>query len=263
MAGGNKKKKKPMANPARGFATTSIASKVKPESSVETSIDASENVSTAAASTPATSEDTQSHSDTVSKDMPTRGLHELSPEELEAQLEQSELQQMVEQHGPKVRKEAARQSSRLQTDRRVLRTQAEFLSVKDWLPEELMQQILDLTSEESSSESPPAANTEPLRGMSDDALLPRIWQLYLVLRDLDLTEERVTQTLERVLSQPPFKPSANQTWGLDEAFDWLTVHCEAGELLDFEASRPKTQAVASAEPELGQRYPCILSTGWN
>lgn len=36
MAGGNKKKKKPAANPARGVATTSIQSKTKTESAKDT-----------------------------------------------------------------------------------------------------------------------------------------------------------------------------------------------------------------------------------
>ena len=81
MAG---KKKKPAANPARGFATTSVASKPKPEkpedaSSVEPS---GVNTPSTKAATPATKNDTTTKN-------AERELHELSPEELEAQLEAS------------------------------------------------------------------------------------------------------------------------------------------------------------------------------
>ena len=98
MAG---KKKKPAANPARGFATTSVASKPKPEatSSVEPS---GVNTPDTNATMPAAKDDDTTN---TSSAQPERELHELSPEELEAQLEASELQQFVEQYAAKVRKE--------------------------------------------------------------------------------------------------------------------------------------------------------------
>jgi len=257
MAGGTKKKKKPAANPARGFATTSVASKVKSEKSVETSNDASENVSSAATNTPATSEDIPAQA--VPDATQERELHELSPEELEAQLEQSELQQLVDQQGPKARKEATRQSSRLQTDRRVMRTQAENLAVKEWLPEELMQNIIDLIAQDSTTTSTSESKVEPLRALPEDVALLRVWQLYLVLCELSFPESRVTQALERILSFPPLENSSSPIWGLNEVLEWLALHCEQGELLDYEASKPKAQKPTSSEPDQGKLF-CLRSS---
>ncbi|GAB7344449.1 hypothetical protein MBLNU457_2291t1 [Dothideomycetes sp. NU457] len=255
MAGGNKKKKKPAANPARGFATTSIASKVKPEKTPEASNETSEDTSTVATTTPATSEDVSVPDRPVQAK--ERELHELSPEELEAQLEQSELQQLVEQQGPKARKEAARQSSRLQTDRRVLRTQADLLTVKDWLPDELMEQIIDLTLEEHRATPSSDSKVDSLRKVSDDVALLRVWQLYIVLKQIDIPEERITQALEYILCQPPTETSTSAIWGLNEVLEWLGLNCDAGELLDYEASKPKTQASLADNSDAGKSTFCF------
>ena len=238
MAGGNKKKK-PAANPARGFATTSIASKVKPEKSSETSNDVSENVSSVATNTPATSEDLPARE--VPNATKQRELHELSPEELETQLEQSELQQLVDQQGPKARKEALRQSSRLQTDRRVMRTQAENLTTKEWLPDELMRHIIDLTVEESTITSTSESKFESLKAVIEEVALLRVWQLYLVLCELNLSEARVTQALERVLSFPPLENSSSPIWGLNEILEWLALHAKKGNCSNTRQVSPGSQ----------------------
>ncbi|KAI7128075.1 hypothetical protein KC324_g17334, partial [Hortaea werneckii] len=117
MAGGNKKKKtKPTANPARGFATTSLPKANKPVSDPST-----DEANASGAATPDTtappSVASQSNRPDEEKTEKQRELHELSPEELEAQLEASDLQQFVEQNAAKVRKESARQASRLETDK--------------------------------------------------------------------------------------------------------------------------------------------------
>lgn len=233
------KKKKPAANPARGFATTSVASKPKPEKAVDASTDVS---GTATPATPATvptsvaSEEQQASGPEKTKE---RELHELSPEELERQLETSELQGLVEAQGPKARKESARQISRLQTDRRVFRGQADALAVKEWLPEELMQQILDLVLDEEENASS-SDKTRSLKNYSEDDMLSRIWQLHLTLTDLGIEPHRVLETLQYMLAHPP-ADNSYVAWGLSEALEWLALHAESAELGEYDAPKRRIQ----------------------
>lgn len=241
---GKKKKTKPVANPARGFATTSIASKPKPEKAfVDASTEVSGTASPATDPTSVASEEIIQPIQSANKSTASRELHELSPEELEAQLELSELQNVIEQQGPKARKESSRQASRLQTDRRLLRSQAETLSVREWLPDELMQQLVDLALEESGSDSLANSTPNSLKRSSEDDLLSKVWQLKLTLDALDLTEEQGRSALRFILAHPPTDESANFAWGLAEIFDWLALHSDNGVLLDYDAIKPKPQTL--------------------
>jgi ATP-dependent RNA helicase DHX29 len=47
-----------------------------------------------------------------------------------------------------VQRESARQVTRLQTERRVLRGQTERLHIRQWLPPEALEEIADLTRRE-------------------------------------------------------------------------------------------------------------------
>jgi ATP-dependent RNA helicase DHX29 len=233
MAG---KKKKPAANPARGFATTSVASKPKPEkpedaSSVEQS---GVNTPSTKAATPATKNDKTAKG-------AERELHELSPEELEAQLELSELQQFVEQHAGKVRKESSRHVTRLQTDKRLLRGQSEYMSVRDWLPKELMQQIVENATQGNNNESSGATKRTLPKG---DDLVSKVWQLRLCLTGLEISEERVGDAIAQVLSNPPADDASGQPWGLPEALDWLSWNCSTDEMNDYDYEKPKATATA-------------------
>lgn len=246
MAG---KKKKPAANPARGFATTSVASKPKPEnaSSVEPS-----GVSTpdTKATTPA-AKDEDGSQQTSTK--PERELHELSPEELEAQLEASELQQFVEQYATKVRKESSRHVTRMQTDKRLFRGQSDYMSVRDWLPDDLTQQIVDFASQGNID----LPNTNKRVLPKGDELLSRVWQLRLCLFGLEIPAEKVDEVIVHILSNPPSEDASGQPWGLPEAFDWLSWNCDNKDLKDYDYEKPKPVAAAldpvddSADPKNG------------
>lgn len=243
MAAGNKKKKKPAANPARGFATTSVASKPKADTVSEANAAVPSGVATptsgkhSGASTigqgNAAVETAQSSSTA------DRELHELSPEELEAQLEASELQQFVEKHAAKVKKEAARQVARLQTDKRVLRGQADYLSVKDWLPEEIMLQILDLTA--SDLRHDPSLHKMPTLPQGDD-LVAKVWQLRQCLLGLDLPSARISEVLGWVVSNPPTDPSSGTVWGLEECLEWMSLNGKEGELDEYDYQKPRSTA---------------------
>jgi ATP-dependent RNA helicase DHX29 len=239
MAGGNKKKRKPVANPARGFATTSVQSKGKAESAKEDdTADTSEAATTAVTQTP----DIHGDPNTQQTEHSSREIHELSPEELEVQLETAELQQFVEKHAAKIKREASRQLSRLHTDRRLMRGHAEFLSTKHWLPEELMQLIFDYTSPYVDLEHTPV---NALALPPGEELIAKVWTLRNVLLDL-VPVDRVNQTIGFLLANPPTETAGNQIWGLEEAFDWLAFHCEPSELADYETT--KTATATSESP---------------
>lgn len=244
MAGGSKKKKKPAANAARGFATTSVASKNKAEN-----IAASTDDDHADATPPET--DGTSHpqgkatvtkegqANDPSKSNGERDLHELSPEELEQRLEQSELQSFAEQLGPKVRKESSRQISRLQTDRRLLRSPAEFLTLKQWIPTEVFQQILNLLLEEASIPARGGIDHRPVDPSGEATSLMRLWQLSVVLKGIDISEPRSSEALRHVLALSPPEDTAGSIWGLPQVLDWLALHTESEELSDYDAVRSK------------------------
>lgn len=245
------KKKKPAANPARGFATTSVASKPKPEKSQEAS-----SIEPSGANTPATVPKT-SNGDSKTEDKPAskpeRELHELSPEELETQLEASELQQFVEQYAGKVRKESARNVSRLQTDKRILRGQADYLAVSSWLPDELMQQILEYATM-SNSESSGAGKRILPKG---DELLSKVWQLRIILAGIEIPSERVNEAIVHLLSNPPTEDPSG-TWGLDEALEWLAWNCKHDELREYDYQKPRTVRAAA---DLEQDAPEATANG--
>lgn len=250
MGASAKKKKKAAVNPARGFATTSIASKGKTEKATENQNDTSETSSIIAASTPTVPEEVQHSIAPISpKD---RELYELTPDQLEAQLEHSDLQNAVEQQGPKARKESSRQISRLQADRRVLRSQAETLAIKEWLPDELMQQIIDLATEEGMTPSTTEAEAGSLKNLSEDAVLAKIWQLYLVLKEIDISEEQTHEALQYVLSVQPQDDSTNNVWGVSQVLDWLALHSSPGTMLDYEMTKSKARVGDVGESPLGK-----------
>lgn len=197
MAAG-KKKKKPTANPARGYATTSLISKTKLENETETASTGNSGIATPEkTSTPAESKD--SGTKNVGADPK---LHELSPEALEAHLETSELQAFVEKHGPKVKKESTRHAQRLRTERRVLRSQADFLSVKPWLPNELMEEIINLIQFDPPHDSSPGKFLDLAHR---DELLTDIWNLRMLLLELNVSLERINEVIAHLLHRGKWK----------------------------------------------------------
>ena len=232
MPAGNKKKKRPVAaNPVRGFATTSLQSKAKVEAAndekTEASSDATPDTATQGASP---------NPNAPVKQDGERDLSELSPEEFATHLENSELQLFVEKNAARVRKEASRQVSRLQTDKRLLRGQADFMSVKDWLPEELMQQIVGLALEDLERETELVKRQDLPK---HDDLVSKVWSLRLSLTDLDLPIDRINQAISFVLKHPPGEDSGGLVWGLLAALDWLAIHCGHEELAEYDVERQK------------------------
>lgn len=244
---GAKKKKKPAANPARGFATTSIASKPRPELSEPDSKPASA-AAKGPGAPPSTQKDAPPSSTATSGDATASAATQekpLSPEEFERQLEESELQLLVEKHASKTKRDAQRQRSRLDTDRRLLRGQADSVNSFKWLPQELMDHILDLIQAESrfssssltSSENGGAGKMPP-----EEDMITRLWTLQQTLSAAEFPTERVAAVIRYILDISPNVPPTNRDsiWGLEEALDWLARECPLDELPSYE---PKSKPI--------------------
>ncbi|KAI0471161.1 helicase associated domain-containing protein [Xylaria cf. heliscus] len=254
MAGPKKKKSKPAANPARGFATTSVASKPRVETAAPTQTPpngplasreaAASQAKPNASIAPSTSTAQPHHAATA----PSQPAPSLSPEEFEKQLEESELQLLVEKHAEKTKRDAARQKTRLETDRRLLRGQAEPLNTRKWLPQELMDQILDLIQAETRFAASLLASERPQseKMPSEEDLTMRLWTLQQTLASLSFSSEKIDSVLQYVLELAPSVSSASRDyiWGLEEALDWLARSCGREELRDYDykgVRPPKSQ----------------------
>ena len=233
----NKKKKKPVSNPARGFATTSTASKQKddiakePESGVQPDVSDTTALSVV-----------DEHGIPIQKspnEQHEKALHQLTPEELESQLEDSGLQILVESHGVKTKKDASRQVSRLQTEKRLLRSQADHLGIRQWLPPEIMQIIMNLLQTQENSNGHLKASLYSNNANTDvceDNLLIKLWALKRVLPMLEFPEQKTDMALHHLLttmrkSGPQNLASSKEpVWGLDECLAWLALNSEPVDL---------------------------------
>ncbi|KAI2787825.1 hypothetical protein POX_f08203 [Penicillium oxalicum] len=239
MPSNNKKKKKTPSNPARGFATVSVPSKPKPDSTADTP-------ATTAVDSPATSQtDTQvSHPDNgstaeVNPEQSKAGpaLHNYTPEELEKHLEEAELQIFVDKYSAKCKGDAARQASKLETEKRVLRQQAVSLSLLEWLPSDIQDRILGLASAEEHEyllSSARSINTKSVG--SEEELYGRLWTLQETLLKLGFSPERTTEALKHVLSYfagAPATSGRDIAWNLDEALEWLAMHSNKEDLPSY------------------------------
>ncbi|KAL3437177.1 P-loop containing nucleoside triphosphate hydrolase protein [Aspergillus tetrazonus] len=229
MPPNSKKKKKPAANPARGFATVSVPSKVKPtETSEPASTVDSKSVSESDRPTPSEPTHTAPSSDK------TPSLQNYTPEELERHLEDAELQILVEKYAAKCKSDAVRQASKLETERRVLRQQAVSVNHVEWLPSDVVSSILALAEAEEQGLSPQPVRDK--RVVAEDELCMKLWVLKDTLLKLGFPENRVEEALKHVLIY--FAGNFTVTnrdvvCNLEEALEWLAMHCSLEELPSY------------------------------
>lgn len=234
---GKKKAKKPAANPARGFATTSIAAS---KTRVELEDNAKESSETDATKTTTALDTTRSNGQNgaVAPGADKKAEQTLSPEEFEKQLEESELQLLVEKYAAKVKRDAQRLKTRLETDRRVLRGQSETVNSKKWLPTELMDQVLDLLQAESrfAASTFNSENGSSNKTFPEEDLTIKLWTLQQTLLAAGFPEAKIKPVLQFVLDIAPNVSVSNResVWGLDESLEWLARECEREELPDYE-----------------------------
>ncbi|KAL5335025.1 P-loop containing nucleoside triphosphate hydrolase protein [Aspergillus crustosus] len=228
MPPNNKKKKKPASNPARGFATVSIPSKVKPAESSEPASTV-EFKSASETERPASAEPVEG----APKPSANPSLQNYSPDELERHLEDAELQILVEKHAAKCKSDAVRQAVKLDTERRVLRQQAVPVNLPEWLPSDVVSSILGLAEAEEQALSPQPVRDK--RTVLEDELCTRVWVLKDTLLKLGFPEHRAEEALKHVLVYfaGNFATTRDVVCNLDEALDWLAIHCDADELPSY------------------------------
>jgi ATP-dependent RNA helicase DHX29 len=259
----NKKKKKAVSNPARGFATTSIASKPKREK--QDTIPEMASLQTSASMRVDSTSDSTSELLVGIED--PKKLHHITPEDFEEQLEESELQVLAEKHASICKRQSARQVSKLQTDLRLLRAPAEPLNARKWLPPEEVEQILCLVRQDirnGSFRHEPANIPKPKVPRQEDLII-KLWVLKLVLLALGFPEQRVREALQQVLENvsvtgDPTPTSKETMWGLPQALDWLALACDQAELPDYDGRQQET-STETPQTSSGTNTPIPNSTG--
>ncbi|KAJ7110080.1 P-loop containing nucleoside triphosphate hydrolase protein [Mycena epipterygia] len=197
-----KKKKSQLKPVARGFATTSVPKKVVLEDTAE--------VDSLAGSTEeekSTVEDRPNVDGVVTQ----AANDEFDPDKVEEQ----SLQNLVDKQD-KIEKEISRSVKAIEIDRRYSKTlpRLELDSV-------LIDRILNLVLESDIGEG-----KKPLEE-SEDKAIGKLGITYGVLRRLGFTEDRVEECLRAIRGVE-----------IDEAYDWLYLHCGEEELEDKSVSEP-------------------------
>jgi ATP-dependent RNA helicase DHX29 len=221
-----KKKKKPVANPARGFATVSVPSK-KP---IIEDDDSEQQGDAEHEATPQNQGEDNSKETKEEKE-----LHQLTAEELESRLELNDLQSFIEAQGSKTARDSQRQISKLQTDCRVVRPQSFSINTFRWLPEELLDEIIAFAREEQSN-----ITAAPLpKDMTEDDWTTRFWTLMRTLLGIGIPKEKVLELLKQVQLKDPSSDNSTYIWGLQESLDRLAQESNLLELPSYDVQRSK------------------------
>ena len=245
----NRKKKKHVTNPDRGFATTSTASKTKGQSPNELEHPDQYEVSSENFKLAFDIEKDSKKSSSAVK--PEKPLEHLGPEELELELENSSLQIKVDRYREKTKRDASRQVSRLQTEKRLIRAQAVSLFTQHWLPIEIIQLIIDLYDAQNDSSKSYIHGFDikfNAQNVAEDDLVVKMWTLKLVLPQLGFSEEQTRLALVQLLhnrrdrSSQALPITKDSIWGLDECLDWLALTSKPENLPSYS---PQVAAPAS------------------
>lgn len=240
-----KKKKKPAANPARGFATTSLPSKPKVVSDVdEQPLVSSQDETSTLNEVEGTDGRAESHRQKASNE---KNVENMTPTELEQHLEHSELQYLVDAHAARVKSDAAKQLTKLENERRQLRQLADRASMSE-LTEELREEILSAPSSALSRIAvEDRTRATKLTGEEDDLLL-KLWTLREVLIRLQMPS--VDDALAHVLTlfyQGNTSSTDDSLPGLSDILMWYALTQDSTELPDYETGKVKS---ASTKEEI-------------
>ncbi|KAJ5117093.1 uncharacterized protein N7443_003003 [Penicillium atrosanguineum] len=243
MPPNNKKKKKAVSNPARGFATVSVPSKPKSEGTETPSTVTGESKSTPQNEPqPARAEE---HPAVAATQDAAPSLQDYSPEELEKHLEEAELQILVDKYASRCKSDGVRQATKLENEKRVFRQQSVTLNLLEWLPIEMQDRIMELAStEEHDYLIANARNVSAKQAGSEEELYMKVWTLKETLLKLGFPENRTEEALKHVLqyfSGNPTNASRDVVWNLDEALEWLATHSDKKELPSYVQTTPRPQ----------------------
>ena len=232
-----------MANPARGFATTSIPSKPKPEKTLEAEPKASteEHLQTAVAGLQ-TSTEVATPSEIVMQ----------TPEELEAQLERDELQLLVDKYASKIRRESHRQISKIQTDRRTLRLQSQFIPISEWLPADTLHEVVSLAQAESNDSNRRQGQQPLLKVLPEEDAMAKLWTLKLILGHLGFSDDHVRTVSRWLCANAASIDSSASVWGFQESLEWLALNSTGDHSFSYDEPKPKRRV---------ENSPALSTTG--
>ncbi|KAF2402338.1 ATP-dependent RNA helicase A [Trichodelitschia bisporula] len=240
------KKKKQAVNPARGFATSSVASKANIEK---------QKVEVTPTETPQQLRETPqvAKPDLPSRPEPSEPINELlnlTPEEFEQQLEQNELQMLVDKCAAKVRRDSSRQISKLQTDCR--RSQeAQSLALNQWLSGDLLSQIFDLIKGDASETGYAPQASFLVRKSSEEELLIKCWTLFETLSGVGVAQDCIMDNLKKLLKNPPYEDPGSYIWGLRESLDMLALDLDEARLPNLIQRKQNTTVHAISQSNSG------------
>ncbi|KAJ7103397.1 P-loop containing nucleoside triphosphate hydrolase protein [Mycena belliarum] len=220
-----KKKKTQLKPVARGFATTSVPKKVVVEETVEADSNAV-----------STEEDVAEDEPKVDGVATQAVSDEFDPEKVEEQ----SLQNLVDKQD-KIEKEILRSVKAIEMDRRYSKTLPRLPELDPVLTDRILSLVLEYDNGEGRK-----TPEEP-----EDKAIGKLATTYGVLRRIGFTEERVEECLRSIKGIE-----------LDEAYDWLYLHCTEEELEDKaglsepnEPRTPRTPGGPSTRPPQTPRTP--------
>ncbi|KIW97056.1 uncharacterized protein Z519_02448 [Cladophialophora bantiana CBS 173.52] len=231
-----KKKKKPTANPARGFATTSLPSKSKTVDEPDQAlVNVNDESLVAGTDTKLTARLDDEHAAPNSGKPSEHGLkiQDMTPEEFEAHLEESELETMLSKYANRCIADARRQVVRLETERRQLRPQAHRLSTYNWLPEETINDVFGMDVGDTNAVFPASRGVRT--SVDEEKLSVDLWSLERVLVSLNFPSVSLAVayiTEIALLGQLTVTPDSLS--GLPEALQWYASKGPATELMNYE-----------------------------
>lgn len=229
------KKKKPAVNPARGFATTSTPSKVKPPTTLEVVAP-----SKLEGEAPTASEPVKASGEKIENEyaIPT-----------EEEQEDFELQLLVEKQGPKVRKETQKIVNKAIAEKRTIRNICSPLKLERIFKfnlaryasrqrsSEVVEQevglgdrILELARAESIQSS--QGTSKVWKG---EAVLINGWILQRALLAMGFPPKRVEEGLQVLAgtSGDPLSKEKGLELAMEEIIEWLALNCDEDELPVF------------------------------
>ena len=244
-----KKKKKPAANPARGFATTSLPSKSRagaaPEESVATDDETSQ-VAVGGGFHPTAVPDKKAALKTGEHSAQGLQIEHMTPEELEAHLESSELDSFLDKYATRAIGDARRQVLRLETERRQLRQQTQKLSTYSWLPVETVTELFDMSAQGDGTLLLAQGNHSTI---DEEKMSFDLWTLERVLQSLNLPKisEAIAHVIQlALLGKLTFV--VDSLLGLPEALQWYASNTQSDEILNYEQTASDMEQRGGATP---------------
>ena len=250
----NKKKKKLASSSTRGFATTSAPSKKQTQEAESDSIETTDTLD------PQVKRETLPFEavPAISQTVPEQQQLDLSPDELEEHLEKAELQLLIDKYGGNVKRVISRQISKLQTERRLFRTQASQMRLYHKVSSDTVRFIIEkLTAQENQESGFPAA-VSSLRadpsGESEDDILMKVWTLYRLLPELGFLDRHRDDAIRELLRRTEMgairkEDGKDSPWGLEFCLEFLARSADADQLPTYDANisqltkhRAKTEA---------------------